>query len=153
LHPLNGIAGSASVGPSLNLGVNINRAVVSPAHDYILADTDSGLLLVKGQGTALTAEPINAIPAITTNNVSACYSIAPLSIVGRKISTCIQPSAGTTTPQIDAISLSSTGSAAALYSQAQQKIYSLNNFAQVPALIATLDTQTIGTIAALAVSD
>jgi WD40 repeat protein len=49
--------------------------------------------------------------------------------------------------------LSSTGSAAALYSQAEARIYSLSNLGQEPSLVATIDTQSIGAINALAVSD
>jgi hypothetical protein len=152
LHALNGIAGSASVGPSLDLGATINRAVVSPAHDYILADTDSGMLLLKTQGTMITAEALNTVVTSTTNNVADCYAIAALSTVGRKLTTCIQSST-TSLPPIDVIVLSSNGSAAALYSQAQARIYSLTNLSQVPTLVATIDTQPLGTISALAVSD
>ena len=152
LHALNGIAGSASVGPSLNVNAAIRRAVVSPAHDYILADTDGGILLLKAQGPAVTTQVLNAILGPTTDNVAACYAIAALSTVGRKLTTCIQPST-TNPPSIDAIVVSSSGSAAALYSQSEARIYSLRNLAQDPALVATIDTQSIGTVSALAVSD
>jgi WD40 repeat protein len=152
LHPLNGIAGSASVGPSLSLSTTIHRAVVSPAHDYILADTDAGMLLLKAQGTEITAQPLNTVVGPATNNVADCYAIAALSVVGRKLTSCIQQSTSNLS-QIDMMVLSSTGSAAALYSQPEARIFTLSGLAQQPSLVATIDTQSIGAISMLAVSD
>src|SRR5439155_8769875 len=47
LRPLIGIPGSASVGSAVHINVTISQAAVPPSHDYVLANTSSGLALFK----------------------------------------------------------------------------------------------------------
>jgi hypothetical protein len=154
LRPMIGIPGSASVGQAMDLGLTMTQVAVPPGHDYILANTNSGLVLLRTQGKSVTQQAISAWPVQTTTNLATCYALAGGIGPGRKLTTCVQgPSSSAAMPAIDNIVLSRTGSAAAMLSRSEERIYSLGNLPDSPALIGTFDVADLGAISAFAISD
>jgi len=154
LRPLMGIPGSASVGMALNLNLEISQAAVPPGHEYILAETNSGVLLLKAQGDSVTQQTINGLGNPASSRLASCYALGIKSSENRKLSTCSQsPSSPTVTPTIDRIVLSSIGSAAALYSESEARIYSVGNLYQSPVVVATFDLSAFGKPTAFAITD
>lgn len=154
LHPLNGIPGAASIGPALNLSLHIRQAVTSPRNDYVLANADSGVFLIQVQGNAVSSQELDSLlGASTTNNVAACYAVPGMPLGNRKLSTCTESTLSNSVTSIRAMALSSAGTAAAVYSEPEGRIYSLISLSQSPALAATFDTSLLGSISAFAISD
>jgi hypothetical protein len=89
-----------------------------------------------------------------SNRLASCYALGIKSSENRKLSTCIQPpSSPDVNPTIDRIILSSTGSAAALYSESEGRIYSLGNLYQSPVVVGTFDIYAFGKPTAFAITD
>ncbi len=136
LRPLVGVAGAASVGPSMDLGFNVKQAAVPPGHDYILATAENGSpQLLQVRGNTVTARSLDASISGTvsqTADQADCDGRDDVSFSRlRRSSPCIAGTPRASIPMtIDRIALSPTGSAAALYSAAQGRIYAFTNLAQ-----------------------
>jgi len=146
LHPVTGIAGSASVAPALNLDFKISQLAVPANHDYVLANTTNGLVLLRFQGAYVTTERIISAPVVAPGTPKQCSE--------RKLDACVQdPSSFVGPSAIDKIAFSPSGSAAALYSQSQGRIYLLSNLPQTSTWAATFDAAGLGQVLTLAISD
>lgn len=65
IRPILGIPGAASLGQSLDLGIAVTKASVSPQEDYVLAfSSDSSLLLVRSENGAISTDTNPNSPGI-----------------------------------------------------------------------------------------
>jgi len=153
LRPLIGVAGSASVGSPLALGVGIVRAAIPPNHDYILAITaDSNWpLLLQVRGNTITVGTGNVFFSNRNTQTGACYEADSLEDRGRY--RCRGRAGMDLSPRIDRIALSATGSAAALFSESNGRIYTFSNLSQSPRLLGTFEVGALGTVSAFGISD
>jgi hypothetical protein len=149
LRPLIGIAGSASVGSPLNLGMAIVQAAIPPAHDYILAITaDSNWpVLLHVSGNTISVGSGNVFFTNRNALISGCRGAAFADDGGRCRGRV------DLSPRIDRIALSPTGSAAALFSEAGGRIYTFSNLSHSPTSLGSFDVSALGTISAFGISD
>ena len=127
VRPLIGVTGAASIGNPVDLSFGVAQAAVPPAHDYILAAPAAGSawpVLLQVSGGTMT-------PQWTAFDQS---NIDPTAI-------------------IDRVALSPTGSAAALFSSAQGRIYVFTNLSQSAIPRSQIDVGGLGAITAFGVSD
>src|SRR5437660_816168 len=145
LRPLVGIAGSASVGAPLDLGVGIVRAAIPPNHDYILAVTaDSNWpLLLQVRGNTITVGTGNIFFTNRNAQTSACYEADSVDDRGRFA--CRGRAGMDRSPRINRIALSATGSAAALFSESDGRIYAFSNLSNSPKILGTFEVGALGT--------
>jgi len=153
LRPVVGIAGSASVGAPLALGFGIVRAAIPPNHDYILAITaDSNWpLLLQVRGNTISVGTGNEFSNNRNAQRGACYNVDSLEDNGRF--RCRGRAGMDRSPRIDRIALSATGSAAALFSETDGRIYAFSNLSRSPMLLGTFEVGALGTVSAFGISD
>jgi hypothetical protein len=125
VRPLIGIVGAASVGNPADLGFDVTQAAVPPAHDYVIALSPGSNWPILLQVSAGTFVP-------------QWFAFA----------TTLDPST-----IIDRVALSPTGSAAALFSSAQGRIYLFTRLAQSAVSKGQIDVSTLGAVSAFSVSD
>jgi len=152
LRPYIGVPGAASIGRPLDLGFPVTRAVVSPAHDYILATVKDGEwpLLLQVSGDTITVRSTAFITG--SGQPHSCEWIDPPSSPRRALKCSVGPTSDGA-PRIDRITLSPTGSAAAFFSESQRRIYVFNNMSRAPAPLGNLEVGGLGSITAIGISD
>lgn len=126
VRPVIGVVGAASVGNSIDLGFDVTQAAVPPNHDYILATADGSNwpILLQVSGGALTPQ---WFAFAQSNTDPAAF--------------------------IDRVALSPTGSAAALFSSAQGRIYVFTNLSRAAVAYGLIDVSGLGAVTAVGVSD
>lgn len=153
LRPLNGVAGSASVGARLDLGFAVVEAAIPPDHDYILTTTSESNwpTLVKVRGDTVTIQSLDAFFNQRNTAQAQCYAADSDSTWGEKCPE--EPGPIDEFSKIDRIALSPGGSAAAFLSQSKGRIYSIANLSQSPILLGTFEISGTGWPSAFAISD
>jgi DNA-binding beta-propeller fold protein YncE len=128
IRPLIGIAGSASVGNPIDIGFDVVRSDVPPAHDYMIATTGATWpVFVQVRGSNVTVRTMDSM----LQRVHRANGLPPIS----------------------RIALSPSGSSAALLSESASKIYAFSNLSQSPTLTGTFDTTALGQPTAFAIND
>jgi hypothetical protein len=125
VRPLIGIVGAASVGNPADLGFDVTQAAVPPDHDYFIALSPGSNWPILLQAGGGTIMP-------------SWFAFA----------TTLDPAT-----VIDRVALSPTGSAAALLSSAQGRIYLFTNLSKSPVSNGQIDVSSLGAVTAFGVSD
>jgi hypothetical protein len=156
LRPMIGIPGSASIGSALDLGFEVVRAAAPPGHDYILAMTNEGswprLLQVRG-GTITIRSTDSFDHQHPQSSTCEWPADAPWPKRRRPSQCLVEPFLTDGATNIDRIALSPTGSAAAFFSESQQRIYAFTNLSESPTLLGKFEVGGLGPISAMAISD
>jgi hypothetical protein len=153
LRPLIGIPGSASIGAALPLNLQVSQAAVPPGHDYILINGDGGVILLNGLTSSPTLQTINGFSNVS-NRLAACDALDGVLPVNRKVPTCAdRPLANSVVHPVGKIVLSASGSAAALYSESEGRIYSLGNLPLSATVMDSFEISALGSPSAVAISD
>lgn len=155
LRPLIGIAGSASVGAPLDLGFGILQAAIPPDHDYVLATSNQSNwpLWLQVRDDTVTVRSIDPFSNHPDSGQAECEPDDADRPWGQRTSGCRrQTSQVDQAPRIDRIALSSTGSAAAFFSESQGRIYTVGNLSQSPTLLGEFGVGA-GSVSAFGVSD
>ena len=117
LRPMIGVAGAASIGSALDVGMDVIQAAVPPAHDYILATGSAGSwpMMLQLRGGAITMQP-NAFAM--RQDQTGCDGSNDDQAGPRRSSRPVCSPTATVDPgaAIDQIALSPSGSGAAFYS-------------------------------------
>lgn len=155
LRPMIGVAGAASIGSALDVGMDVSQAAVPPAHDYILATGSPGSwpMMLQVRGGAITMQP-NAF--VIGQDQTGCDGSNDDDQAGpRRSSRPVCSPTATVDPgaAIDQVALSPSGSGAAFYSSSAGRIYSFANVNQVPTLSGQFNVGALGTLSVFAVSD
>jgi hypothetical protein len=150
LRPLVGIPGAASVGNALNLGFSISGAVVPGGPDYVLATSSDKAWpqLVQVRGANITVQGLDSFIPQRGGTCDLATDDSPKQTHRQQ---CQAVDFGNTT--IDRMALSPSGSAAALFSESQRRVYAFTNLSQVPTLLGTFEVRISDTLTALAISD
>jgi len=156
LRPLIGVVGSASVGAPFDLGFDVVSATMPSGKNYILATTaNSWPVLLQPRGGTIVSRTMDSFvsqqPSLRQSDCSADRDHPSSRRVGRECST--EPSVADDAGTIDRIALSPSGSAAALFSESQNRIYAFSNLAQTPVLVGKFDLGALGALNAFAISD
>lgn len=152
LRPVIGITGAASVGPAISLGFGITQAAAPPANNYlvVMPQGSNSPILLQAQGGNLMPQP-NAFP-ITVHTSSDCDT--DISQLNRQTKqNCSTSATADPSSVIDHVALSPTGSAAALASSAQGRVYIFTNLSASATAAGQIAINGLGLITSMAVSD
>jgi hypothetical protein len=151
VRPVIGIAGAASVGPALNLGFGVTQAAVPPAHNYVVATPQGSNwpILLQLQNGAVTPQ----FAAFTAGNTASNCDTDISELTRQSRQNCSPPASANSSANIDHVALSPTGSAAALASSAQGRIYLFTGLPAAAVLAGQIDIRGLGAITAMGISD
>jgi hypothetical protein len=157
LRPVIGVVGSASVGAPLDLGLDVLGATMPSGQNYVLATTagNSWPVLLQPRGGTMVARSMESFVSSQAGlRRSNCSPDEDRPLPRRGNGRCVsEPSVTDATGTIDRIALSPSGSAAALFSESQNRIYAFINLAQTPVLAGKFELGALRTLNALAISD
>ena len=156
LRPMIGVPGAASIGNALDLGFAISGATVPAGHDYILVTTheSSWPRVVQLRGGTISVQALDSIVIEQQQQqVQPDECESPIDDVSRRPRPSCRTYAATAAAKIDRIALSPDGSAAALFSGSQHRIYAFINLSGAPQLLGSFDIGRVTAPSALGISD
>ena len=157
LRPVIGIAGSASIGAPLNLGSDVVSAEAPATNDYVLVRTSgSGWpVVVQIRGSVVTVQATDSLVNPQQSRTSACNQPDAVSFQRNARTPECLPDSAAIDPgiTIDRIALSPSGSAAALFSASERRIYAFTNLSQSPVFAGQFEVGNAGKVSAFALSD